>query len=168
VCSSDLHEHGLKVRWSIKTSRPCSVSRSSANIEAGRGCIIISYCRINESITLTRQAGCLSYGADNPCKPERKIGRGSNEERLKRSALHPDPLELNHLLAHTCTPQTANNPSRERPKSGPHFNSRHASHGLEIGRGQGNAKYFDNQGTKRLTLNTNRQEKHYRLVKMLP
>lgn len=29
-------------------------------------------------------------------------------------------------------------------------------------------KYVDNQGTNGLTLNTKRQEKHYRLVKMLP
>lgn len=119
--------------------------------------------------------GCLSYAADNPCKPGRtmrslsgqwQVGRGAGVDITRCS--QPDPLELHRLLAHTCTPQTAYNPSRERPKSARHFNSRHASHGLETEKSQGNAKYFDNQGTKRLTLNTKRQEKHYRLVKMLP
>ena len=57
----------------------------------------------------------LEWPAANPCK---------------HPAPHPNPLELNSLLAHTCTPQTAYNPSRERPKSARHFNNRHASHGL--------------------------------------
>ncbi len=95
-----------------------------------------------------------------------QVGRGAGVNITLCS--QPDPLGLKRLLAHTCTPQTAHNPSRKRPGSVRHFNSRHASHGLETGRRQGNAKYVDNQGTNGLTLNTKRQEKHYRLVKMLP